>query len=397
MPSPLASHWNLDPRVTYLNHGSFGASPRKVLEAQAALRVRMESSPARFFWRELEHLLDEARVALARFVGARADDLAFVPNASSGVNAVLRSLVFSPGDEILVTSHAYNACRVTAEHVAQRSGARVVVVRLPYPEVTPEGVCAALMAAVTPRTRLALLEHVTSPTGLVLPIGRLVRDLAACGVDTLVDGAHAPGMVPLDLRALDAAYFVGHCHKWLCAPKGSAFIVVRPDRQQGLLPVVISHGANSTREDRSRFRLLFDWTGAVDPTGWLSVPVALAFLEQILPGGFSSVVEHNHALAMVAREQLAKALGAKVSVPEEMIGAMATVPLPPPAPGRGVTGHGRLDPLQNSLYDAGFEVSIVNWPGCGRLLRISAQLYNEPAEYVRLADTLVELLQGETR
>lgn len=394
MPSGFASHWTLDPAITYLNHGAFGACPRVVQQAQSALRARIERNPVGFFWRDLEALQDEARAALARFVGGAAADLAFVGNTTAGVNAVLRSLVLAPGDELLLTSHAYNACRVTAEHVAARAGARVVVATLPFLGATPDRIVDAVMAAVSPRTRLALVEHVTSPTALVLPVAALVGALDARGVDTLVDGAHAPGMVALNLAELKPAYYVGHCHKWLCAPKGAAFIAVRPDRQAGLFPVSISHGANSTRQDRSRFHLLFDWTGGFDPSGWLSVPVALQFMAGLLPGGWPALRAHNHALALDARGLLAETLAVRDPLPPvEMIGSFACVPLPPPAAGPRLTGHGRLDPLQTALSDAGFEVSIVNWPGCGRLLRICAQIYNDADDYVRLAAALRPLLE----
>ena len=187
--------WPLDPAVIFLNHGSFGACPTEVLRHQAALRAEMEAEPVRFLSRELDERLDIAREALAVFVGADADDLAFVVNATSGVNAVLRSLVFSSGDELLTTDHAYNACKNTLAFVAERAGARLVVATVPFPVASPVAVVDAVMAQVTPRTKVALIDHVTSPTGLVLPLERLIAELTARGVDVLVDGAHAPGMV----------------------------------------------------------------------------------------------------------------------------------------------------------------------------------------------------------
>src|SRR5947208_3367510 len=196
MPSDLARFWTLDSAVAFLNHGSFGACPRPVLEAQQRLRERLERQPVRFFVRDLEPLLDDARSALAAFLGADPEGLVFVTNATTAVNAVLRSLALAPGDQLLVTDHAYNACRNALDFVAAAAGARVVVVPVPFPLASADAVVEAVLAQVTPHTRLALLDHVTSPTGLVLPIQRLVRALAARGVDTLVDGAHAPGMLP---------------------------------------------------------------------------------------------------------------------------------------------------------------------------------------------------------
>ena len=214
----LVSLWRLDPEVLYLNHGSFGACPAAVLRAQSRLRAQMEREPVDFLDGVLAGKLDAARATLARFLGADPADLVLVPNATTAVNAVLRSFALEPGDELLLTTQTYGACRKAADFVAQRAGARLITARVPFPLMSEEEVVAAVLAAVSPRTRLALLDHVTSPTALVLPIERLVGELAARGIDTLVDGAHAPGMVPLDLRRIGAAYYTGNAHKWLCAP-----------------------------------------------------------------------------------------------------------------------------------------------------------------------------------
>ena len=393
MPSSLARLWTLDPAVTFLNHGSFGACPRRVLEAQQCLRERLERQPVQFLGRDLEALLDDARRVLAAFLGAEPEGLVFVTNATTAVNAVLRSLALAPGDQLLVTDHAYNACRNALDFVAAAARAEVVVVPVPFPLASADAVVEAVLARATPRTRLALLDHVTSPTGLVLPIERLVRELAGRGVDTLVDGAHAPGMLPLDLGALGAAYYAGNCHKWLCAPKGAGFLHVRRDRQGGVRPVVISHGANNPRTDRSRLLLEFDWTGSHDPTPYLCVPEAIHFLGGLLPGGWPELMARNRALALEARRVLCEALGVAPPCPEEMIGSLATVPLPG---GSAAPLRSPLDP--DPLCDAllgrfGIEVPVLAWPAPPqRLIRISAQLYNTDEEYARLAAALREVL-----
>jgi isopenicillin-N epimerase len=389
----LAHLWALDTEVAFLNHGSFGACPRPVLEAQQRWRDRMERQPVRFFLRDLAGLLDEARGVLAAFVGVDPADLAFVPNATAGVNAVLRSLRFDAGDELLVTDHAYNACRNALDAVAARAGARVVVAAIHFPLAAGDSVVEAVLARVSGRTRLALLDHVTSPTGLVLPIEGLVRALGAQGVDTLVDGAHAPGMLPLDIAAIGAAYYAGNCHKWLCAPKGAGFLHVRRDRQAGIQPIAISHGANSPRTDRSRFLLEFDWTGTVDPSPYLCVPEAIRVVGSLLPGGWPALMDRNRALALEARTILARALGVSLPSSDAMIGALAAVPLPDGGP-LGASPLEPTDPLQDALLARfGIEVPIVAWPAPPRrLVRVSAQLYNARPQYERLAAALGELL-----
>jgi len=392
--NPLAQHWTLDPRIDFLNHGSFGACPKPVLEAQTELRARMERQPLQFLARDLEGLLDEARGDLARFIWADPDDLAFVPNATSGVNTVIRSLELEPGDELLTTDHAYNACR-NALRWQERRGAKVVVAAVPWPIAGPSQVVDAVLGAVTARTRLALLDHVTSPTGIIFPVEEIVGRLQERGIDSLIDGAHAPGMMPLDLRGIGAAYFTGNCHKWLCAPKGAAFLYVRRDRQQRIRPLTISHGANAARTERSRFRLEFDWTGTDDPTPFLCIPHALRFLGSLFPGGWPDLIERNHALAVRGRKLLCEALRVEAPAPEEMLGSLASVPLPD-AKGkmplaRGVFWH----PLQRALLERhDIEVPVMPFPALPRqLIRISAQAYNSEDQFARLATALRSELQ----
>jgi isopenicillin-N epimerase len=396
--SALAAHWGLDPDVVFLNHGSFGATPIAVLRAQSKLRSQLEAEPVRFMVRELEPLLDEARNALAAFVGASPERLVFVQNATTGVSTVLRSLALRAGDELLTTDHEYNACKNALDFVAEASGARVVVVQVPFPLSGDDEVVQAIAEATTERTRLILVDHVTSPTGLVMPVERIVAEANARGVDVLVDGAHAPGMVPLALDALGAAYYTANCHKWICAPKGAALLYVRDDKAREVRPLSISHGANSPRGDRSRLRLEFDWCGTTDPTAAIAVKEAIAFMQQIVAGGFDEVMRRNRSLALHARAVLCDALSVAAPCPDSMIGSLAAVVLPdrrtPAAPSASMT-----EPLQDRLYfEHGIEVPVPCWPASPhRLVRISAQLYNSLAEYNYLARALIEELALEAR
>lgn len=388
----MRAHFRLDPAVTFLNHGSFGATPTVVLEAQRRVQDRLEAEPVRFFLRELPEALAHVRARLGAFVGADPDDLALIPNATTGVNTVLRSLALGPGDELLCTDHEYNACRNALDFVAAAAGARVVVVPVPFPLRDPGEVTTRLVDAVTPRTRLALVDHVTSQTGLVFPITEIVRALSAKGVDVLVDGAHAPGMVPLDLRALGAAYYTGNCHKWLCTPKGAALLFARRDKQPSLRPLVVSHGANAPLDGRTRFRAEHDWCGTTDPSAWLVIPDAIDHLASLVPGGWPALMAHNRALALVARDLLCAALGVEAPAPDSMIGALAAVPLPR---GRGVYAPPLyLDPLQERLFhEHRIEVPVIPWPAPpARILRVSAQVHNVRADYERLAAALPSLL-----
>ena len=382
--SELRDHWCLDPQVRFLNHGSFGATPRAVLEEQQAWRLRLEQQPVEFMARELEGLLDAARSALGEFLGADSDDLAFLPNATHGLNTVLRSLELAPGDEILSTNHGYNAARTAATFVCERAKARLVEVEVPFPLSGPEAVCEAVAEGFSDRTRLLLIDHVTSPSGLVFPIEDLVALARERGVEVLVDGAHAPGMLPLDLDALGADYYTGNCHKWLCSPKGAAFLHVRRDRQAKIRPLAISHGANDERRDRSRFRLEFDWTGSADPSAYLCVPGAIHFLGELLPGGWDALYQHNRALALHARREMAAALEVELPAPDSMIGNLAAVALPR----RGPLAPGESDPLQVWLREVHrVEIPVFSFPG-GRVIRLAAQAYVTRDEIDALAGAL---------
>jgi isopenicillin-N epimerase len=379
--------WWLDPEVTFLNHGAFGACPKPVLEVQQQLRQRLEQQPLKFLAQDLEGLLDEARRVLAEFVGADPLDLAFVPNATTGVNAVLRSLCFTPEDELLTTNHEYNACRNALDFVAARSGAQVIIAEISLPIQSPEQVIEAVMAKVSSKTRLVLLDHVTSQTGLVMPIQQLLAQLNQRGIDTLIDGAHAPGSVPLNLQAIGATYYTGNCHKWLCAPKGAAFLYVQRDRQAQIRPLTISHGANSPRRDRSRFQLEFDWPGTYDPSTYLAIPTAIQFMGSLLPGGWSELMAQNRAKVLAARKILCEALQVPPPCPDEMIAALAVVSLP----------DGSYQTLQTALLEQyAIEVPIVPWPtGQKRFVRVAAQIYNTLPQYEYLAQALVDLLAKE--
>ena len=340
--------WTLDPDIDFLNHGSFGAAPLRVLDAQSTMRARLESEPVRFFQREFEPELDAARLRLADFLGTHEQDLVFIPNATAGVNAVVRSLHFDRDDQILITDHVYNACRNAVDYVARRSGAEVVIAHIPFPLTAPSEAEDAILDAAGPRTRLAVVEHVTSPTGLVFPIESIVARLRRRGTEVLVDGAHATGMVDLKIDAIGATFYAGSCHKWVCAPKGAAFLQVHPDHDEELVPAVVSHGYNTQHDERSRFHLLFDWTGTDDPTAYLSVPAALDAMAAIYPGGWAELHDRNRTTALEARDILCEALDVPPPTPDSMIGSMASIPLPDTD--EQPLAYGR-DPLQDRLFD----------------------------------------------
>lgn len=371
----LRSLWSLDPAIHFLNHGSYGATPFHVLAAQARWRETMEREPVRFMADELPAALRAAGTRLAAFVGATPARLAFVENATAGANAVLRSLDWRPGDRIVIADHAYPALKNTARYVAARYGLTVVEARVPWPLPGPEALVAAYAAALAGGARLAIIDHIFSPLAVVTPVADIVALCRAQGTAVLVDGAHAPGLLPLALDALGETgvdWYVGNCHKWLCAPKGCGFIVATPGGQRGLHPAVISNyfGEGYERE--------FGWTGTGDPTARLAVTAALEFIEAL------GVERYRTALREQAREaaqRIAQAWGVQPGAPEAMFAAMVTLPLPVD---EAATPEALVRWRLKFLREHRIEVPVIAI--AGRLwVRISAQVYNELSDYEALA------------
>jgi len=382
--------WGLDPSVAFCNHGSFGACPTAVLAEQRRLQDLLEADPAHFFDRRLEGMLDAAREALAGFVGADPGGLVFVRNATTGVGAMLRALPLAAGDEILVTDHGYEACRLAAVRVAGEAGASVGSASIPSVVEGPGRVVEAVLEAVTPRTRVAVVDHITSPTALVFPVEALVAALADRGIEVIVDGAHGPGQVVVEAGRSGAAGYTGNCHKWMCAPKGAGFLWVRPDLRDRVVPPVTSHGEGYPRPGRSRLHDRFDWVGTEDPTPYLSVPAAIRHLGGLVEGGWPAILERNHRLAAAARERLA-GLGLEPSGPEEMVGSMAALRLPGTVAPEGARDEARR--LIARLYDEHRVQTAVTWRrGSGDLMiRFSAHLHTTLGDAERLATAIAAL------
>jgi isopenicillin-N epimerase len=374
--SDLRREFLLDPEIAFLNHGSLGSCPRPVFERYQAWQRQLELEPIDFFIRRVPDLLDAARTALADYLGCSAHDLVFVQNATIGVNLAARSLDLRPGDEVLATDLEYGACDLAWEWVCHRSGARYVRAPIPLPLRSPTELVDALFAAVTEHTRAVFASHVTSETGLVLPIEEIVSRARALGLTTIVDGAHAAAHVPLDLAALGADYYAGTSHKWLTAPKGSGFLHVRPEHQDDVGGAIVSWGY---REGRT-FTERIERQGTRDPAAWLAVPDAIRFQAE---RDWDAVRDRCRELTGEARRQLCDLLGTKPIAPGEMVAQMAAVRLPHPAP---------------ALSERLFERHRVEIPIGGPekdLLRLSVAAYTTRDEIDRLLAALVRELDAE--
>ncbi|HEY7284394.1 MAG TPA: aminotransferase class V-fold PLP-dependent enzyme [Vicinamibacterales bacterium] len=381
----MLEHWMLDPDCTYLNHGTVGATPRRVLQKQQALRDEMERQPSRFMLRDLGGFmpmpsrsisrLREASTCVAAFVGAAPDDLVLVPNVTTGMNAVLQSLPLRPGDEVVISDFAYGAVAIAAQVVCARSGAVLKRVRLDYPIADPGDLVQAITNAITPATALVVVDHVAPQTALVLPVAAITAECRARGVPVLVDGAHAPGARLLDVPSLGADWYAANLHKWAHAPRGCGFLWAARDRQAVLHFPVIYWGRDQG------FHEEFEHTATSDPTSSLAAPEGIALLRE---WGFDACVAYMHDLAWDAAGILSRRFGTRFDVPREMIGSMVTVPLPPHM---GTSDEDAARLRLALLVEDHIEVHLFAWRG--RLwLRVSAQVYNDRADIERLAEAV---------
>lgn len=384
-PKPLAGDlrelWALDPNIQFLNHGCFGARPKAVVDAQSRWRAEFESNPFDLLDRRRRELIREARIALGKFVGAGEQNISFVTNATAGVNAVIRSLQFESGDELLTTNHVYNAVRKTMAYIAGRSGATYREFDVPFPIKSPQQVVEAVSASLAEKTRLLVIDHVTSPTAVIFPVEAIIRLCEQRGVDVLIDGAHVPGMLELNIEELNPAYYAGNLHKWTCAPPGAAFLWVRPDKQKGIHPPVLSHFVDES------FTEEFQWQATRDITPWLSVVDAVHFFDR---WGWDRVRHHNHQMATWAQQMLSNEWGVEPATPLDgsMIGSMATIPLPANAKDKFSVAVDMQTELWNRWK---IEVPIIDW-NHRWWLRVSCQIYNRAEQYELLSSAVRELL-----
>lgn len=384
MTTPLRQHFTLPDEVTYLNHGSFGLTPRVVQEAREQWSRQLAAEPMDFFLRQLEPSLTAAAERLGAFLGADARDLAFVENATVGMNIVANSVRLQAGDEVLLTNHEYGAVMRIWRRACEQVGADLVVRPLPLPLTSAEEAAEHFLDAVTPRTKLIVVSHVTSPTAVVQPVKQICRRARELGVPVCIDGPHAIAMVPLNLRELPCDFYTASCHKWLSAPFGSGFLYVRRRQQSVLQPLVVSWG-RSLGGRPPAWQDEYNWLGTRDPAACLAVPKAIEFLEDY---GLTAFREQTHALAQYARRRMEELFGQRALVPDspEWYGSMVAVPLPPSDIRR--ERPNLRDPLQEALWEQHrIETLIVEWHG-QRLLRVSCHLYNTTDDIDRLIDAL---------
>ncbi|HYE63080.1 MAG TPA: aminotransferase class V-fold PLP-dependent enzyme [Phycisphaerales bacterium] len=390
--------WSIDPSLTFLNHGSYGAVPKAAAKAQAALRERVERDPVRFYKSDLEGLLDEMRQKLGAFLNCRAADIAPCANATYALCHILYATPLKAGDEVLITDHEYSSLTNELERICAKTGAKVVKAAVPFPIQSPEQVAEAFLSCVTNRTRIAFISHITSGSSLVFPVAPIVKEFNARGIDIVVDGAHSPGHIPVDIAALKPTYFVTSGHKWLCGPKGTGFVYVRPDKQATFRPVCLSSRANKVRPERALFLRDFDYQGTDDYSCNLTVPHSIAAVGSMLPGGWPAVMRHNHELVMAGRKVVCDLLGMTPPAPESMIGSMATLLIPEPAAELLTRPTCYDDALQDELYN-NHRIVVPIWRlnDNRRVVRISAHLYNTLDQYEKLGHALAEELAREQR
>jgi isopenicillin-N epimerase len=388
MPASTSSNLRklflLDPSIHFLNHGSFGACPIPVFNAYQEWQRRLERQPVRFLGREINQLNLQARTALASYLNTSASNLVFVANVTHGVNIISRSLELGPGDEVLTTDHEYGACDYTWEFICKKTGAAYVRQPINMPINSSEEIVERFWQGVTSRTRLIYLSHITSPTALQLPVEALCARARQAGILTMIDGAHTPGQIPLDLAAIDADFYTGNCHKWMLSPKGAGFLYAKEEVQELVEPLVISWGYHATPSTTtgSRFLDAFAWSGTQDPAAYLSVPAAIQFMQE---NDWDQVRQYCHKLLRPAIQNICDLVKQEPLYPldSDFYHQMAIAPLPQ------LTD---IVSLQKQLYEKyRVEVPLIDWNG-HKFVRISVQGYNTPADLKALIDGLEEIL-----
>jgi len=387
-PSPLRKNLRaeflIDPDLAFLNHGSFGALPRVVFEEQTRWRLRIEADPIEILGRQAPKLIEEAKASVGDWLGMKTVDFGLVTNATEGINCVLRSLTFSAGDELLTTNHVYNAVRQAMKFAAARSGAAYREVNIPLPVSSPKAIEETILGAITSRTKLLVVDDITSPTALVFPIENILAQCEQRGVDVLIDGAHGPGMLARNIEKLSPAYYSGNLHKWACAPKGSAFLWVRKNRQVGIHPLVVSHFFDQGLSQE------FGWQGTRDIASWLSVPRAIRYMADI---GWDRIMTHNHAMAVWANRMLCAQWKVESISPIDgsMLGSMTTAPLPPPLDRMTLA---EAEKMQRRMHDDfRIEAPLMTWSGLN-YVRPCFQIYTIAEDVQRLADCITLIREG---
>jgi isopenicillin-N epimerase len=372
----LKDQFLLDPEIHFLNHGSFGACPRPVFEVYQEWQRCLERQPVEFLARRIGPLMEEARSTLAGFVGADPDEVVYFPNPTTAVNMVVRSVHLVPGDEILTTDHEYGAMDRTWRFVCGRNGAQYIHQEVPLPVSEPQAFVECFWQGVTQKTKVIFLSHITSPTALIFPIRGIIQRAKEAGILTIIDGAHAPGQIQLNLHQLGADIYTGACHKWLCAPKGAAFLFASHEVQGFLDPLVVSWGYESDRPGPSQFIDYHEWQGTRDMSAFLSVPAAIKFQQE---NNWPDVRMACHTEAVKLREEINALTGLEPVCPEEWFMQMFAARLPEETD---------LERLKTRLYeDYRVEVPMIDWNG-QKLMRVSVQAYNKEEDFRALLEGL---------
>jgi len=379
--SPIKDQFLLDPDVIFLNHGSFGATPKPVMETYQGWQVKLEGQPVRFLGREINQLLFEARSILGAYLNAAADDLVFIPNATHGANIIARSFQLAPDDVVLSTDHEYGACDYAWEFACQKTGSRYIRQSIPLPVQTEEEVTEHIWEGISSRTKVIYMSHITSPTALRLPVKQICKRARELGILTVVDAAHSPGQIPVDLQDLGADVVFGNCHKWMLAPKGSGFLYVRREVQSMIEPLIVSWGYHASDEiaTGSQFIDSLQWTGTHDPAAYLSVPAAIQFMHD---NAWDTVQQECHELLREAIERMCGLVRMEPLYPldSNFYAQMGIAPLP----------NSDLDQLKRYLYDEyKVEVPLIQWRD-KQFVRVSVQGYNSQEDI----DTFIGALEA---